>query len=256
MLFDIRGKRKRVVQVAYAGLALIFLVGFVGFSIGTGNAPGGLLDAIGLGSGSSSGSVSGVYDADIATANAKLAKNPNDTKALLKLAENESLKAKTGMTTDPNTGQITSISTDAHTDLGNAADAWAKYLKANKGKPDVTVASEMVTTYVALGDAAGAATAARIFAKAQPSANTWGQVAAFEYAAGNISGGDSARDKALAQTPKSQRKAAETQLASFRKQGLQIKKQEAQAQKQQSGTPTTPGTNPLQSPFGGVGTTP
>ena len=31
MLFDLRGKRKRVVQVSYALLAAIFLVGFVGF---------------------------------------------------------------------------------------------------------------------------------------------------------------------------------------------------------------------------------
>ena len=48
MLFDLRGKRKRLVQVSYALLAAIFLVGFVGFGIGVGNSPGGLFDAIGL----------------------------------------------------------------------------------------------------------------------------------------------------------------------------------------------------------------
>lgn len=255
MLFDIRGKRKRVVQVAYAGLALIFLVGFVGFSIGTGNAPGGLLDAIGLGSGSSSGSVSDQFDAPIGAANAKLAKNPNDTQALLKLAENEYFKARTGMTQDPNTGQVT-VSTDAHTDLGNSADAWAKYLKVNKGKPDVAVAAEMVNVYIALNDAQGAVTAQRIVADAQPSFNSYGTLAIFEYLSGDIPGGDAARDKALAKAPASQQKADKKQLATYRKQGLQVKKQQAQAKKQQGGTSTAPGTNPLQNPFGGVGTSP
>ena len=69
MLFDLRGKRKRAVQVVYASLAVIFLVGFVGFSIGSGNAPGGLLDAIGLGgNGGSGGSLSTQFDSQINSA--------------------------------------------------------------------------------------------------------------------------------------------------------------------------------------------
>ncbi len=39
MLFDLRGKRRRLVQVVYATLAALFLIGFVGFSIGSGNSP-------------------------------------------------------------------------------------------------------------------------------------------------------------------------------------------------------------------------
>ena len=80
VLFDLRGKRKRVVQVSYTLLAAIFLVGFVGFWIGVGNAPGGIFDAIGLGGNGSSGSLTAQYDAQIDNANQQLAKNPKDTR--------------------------------------------------------------------------------------------------------------------------------------------------------------------------------
>src|SRR6476620_11066716 len=155
MLFDLRGKRKRAVQVVYASLAVIFLVGFVGFSIGSGNAPGGLLDAIGLGNGGSGGSLSTQFDSQINSANAQLAKHPNDPTALLKLAKYEYFKGKQGVAQDPTTGQV-SVSQDAHSELGGSADAWAKYLKVNKGKPDAGAAAYMVQVYYLLNDASGA----------------------------------------------------------------------------------------------------
>jgi hypothetical protein len=254
MLFDIRGKRKRVVQVVYAALAALFLVGFVGFGIGVGGGPGGVLDAIGLGNNGGGGSVSPQFDDAINKATAKLQKNPNDTQALLRLAENEFFKAKTGITQDQTTGQI-SVSTDAHTDLGNSADAWQKYLNVNKGKPNATVAAEMVQDYIYLNDVKGAITAQRIVANDQPNANTLGQLAAFQYASGDISGGDATRQEALAKAPKAQRKTLESSLVSYRKQGIQVQKQEKKAKKQGAGTATTPGANPLQTPLGGAAPT-
>ncbi len=255
MLFDLRGKRKRLVQVSYAALAAIFLVGFVGFSIGSGNAPGGLFDAIGLGGDSGSqGSVTSQFDDQIDAANQQLAKNPKDTQALLKLADAEFQKAKTGVTQDPSSGQI-SVSGDAHTELGNSADAWEKYLKLNKGKPDVGVAGDMVNTYYLLNDAQGAAQAQRVVAEHTPSSGAYGQLAFFLYASYDIAGGDAAAKKAedLA-TSKAQRDQTKQQLASMRKQAVKIKKQQAKAAK--NAPPTTPGANPLESPFGGFGTTP
>ena len=75
MLFDLSGKRKRLVQVVYATLAALFLVGFVGFGIGSSGA-GGLLDGLGLGGDGSGGSLSGQYDDQIDSANQRLAKDP------------------------------------------------------------------------------------------------------------------------------------------------------------------------------------
>ena len=76
MLFDLRGKRKRLVQVVYALLAAIFLVGFVGFGIGVGDAPGGILDALGLAGSGSSGSLTSQFDDQIDTANAAAGQEP------------------------------------------------------------------------------------------------------------------------------------------------------------------------------------
>jgi len=252
MLFDLRGKRKRLVQVSYAALAAIFLVGFVGFSIGSGNAPGGLFDALGL-TGDSTGeeSVTSQYDAQIEAANQQLAKNPKDTSALLKLATAEYEKGKTGVSQDPETGQI-SVSSDAHTALGNAVDAWSKYLKVNKGQPNATDAAQLVNAYILLNDASGAATTQEIVAANQPSQNSYGNLALFRYFAGDISGGDEAAKKAVALAPKSQRKAVSQQLDQYRTQAVKQKKQFAKAQKT-APSPTTPGANPLASPLGGVG---
>lgn len=254
MLFDLRGKRKRVVQVSYAALAFLFLIGFIGFGIGVGGGPGGIFDAIGL-TDSNSGSVSDQFDSEIDAANEKLAKNPNDSQALLKLAENEYFKARSGVSQDQTTGQIT-ISTDAHTDLGNAADAWNKYLEANKGKPDGTVAAEMVTVFALLGDADGAARAQEVVAEDQPSSNSYGTLAQFEYLGGDLAAGDAAAKKALSFASGAQRKAVEDQLDQLRKQGEKVKEQLQKVQKQGGGASNAPGTNPLQNPLGGLPPTP
>ena len=253
MLFDLRGKRRHLVQVSFAMLALLFLVGFLGFGIGVGGGPGGIFDALGISNSSnSSGSATGVYQDHIDKANAKLAKNPKDTQALLTVVNNEYLLAKSGVSQDPNTGQIT-VTNDAHTNLGDAADAWNKYLKVNKGKPDLNAAFNMVNAYVILNDGNGAIKTQEVIAKAQPSPQSYGQLAFFQYLTGDIAGGDQSRDKALSQASKTQRKQLDTQLTQARKQGLQVQKQQQQAKKQGGGATTTPGANPLQSPFGGFG---
>ena len=172
--------------------------------------------------------------------------------ALLKLAENEWFTAKTGIESDPTTGQPTSICDDAHTDLGKAADAWAKYLRYNKGKPDSAVASEMVQVYALLGDASGAAQAQRIVAQKTPSQNSYGTLALLLYQAGDIKGGDAAAKKAESLAPKSLRKQVSQQLDQTRRQALKAKKQLKKQQKKAQSSTTTPGGAPLQSPFGGT----
>jgi hypothetical protein len=251
MLFDLRGKRKRVVQVSYVLLAVLFLSGFLLFGIGTGGGLGGIGDVLGIGSNSNSGSATAQFQDEIDAAQAKLAKDPNDTNALLKLAENEYLLGKEGVAIDQSTGQI-SVSNEAHADLGQAADAWTKYLKVVKGKPDVKTAFDMVNVYVILNDADGAAKTQEIIAKDQPSAQAYGQLAYFQYLGGDIEGGDASRKKALSMASGAQSKQLESTLNPARKTGLKIKQaqQKIKQQKQGGGTSTTPGTNPLQNPFG------
>jgi hypothetical protein len=249
VLFDLRGKRKRLVQVSYTLLAAIFLLGFVGLGIGGGgNSAGGIFDAIGLGGDSSGGSLSGQFDDQIDNANQQLATHPKDTAALLKLSKYEFYKAKQGVTQDQTTGAI-SVSEDAHTELGKSVDAWEKYLKVNKGKPNPGIAAQIVQAYYFLADAQGAAEAQRIVAQDQPSSGSYGQLASYLYFAGDISGGDQAASKAEAEAPKSQRSQFKQQLEQIRKQAVKVKKQQAKAQKN-APSPTTPGASPLQNPFG------
>jgi hypothetical protein len=258
MLFDLRGKRRHLVQVSFAMLALLFLVGFLGFGIGVGGGPGGIFDALGISNSSNSaGSATGVYQDHIDKASEKLAKDPKDTQALLTIANNEYLIGKSGVTQDQTTGQFT-VTNDAHTSLGHAADAWSKYLKINKGKPNLSTAANMVNVYVILNDGSGAVKTQAAIASAQPSPQSYGQLAFFQYLTGDLSGGDQSRDKAISLAPKSQQKQLDTQLSQARKQGLQVQKQQQQAKQQAKqqggGASTTP--NPLQTPFGGGVTTP
>ena len=123
-------------------------------------------------SGGTGGSLSTEYDDQIDNANERLAKDPNDTAALLKLSKYEFYKARQGgVTQDPNTAEI-SVSEDAHTSLGNAADAWEKYLKAKKGEPSPVIAAQMVQAYYFLNDFGGAAEAQRVVAVDQPSSGS------------------------------------------------------------------------------------
>jgi hypothetical protein len=249
VLFDLRsGKRRRAVQIVYSLLAVSFLIGFVFFGVGTGGL-GSISDIFG-GGGSSSGSLSSQYDDQINAANARLAKDPRNEQALLRLAKYEYLKGKQGITQDPTTGQP-SVSQDAHTELGRAADAWTKYLRVTN-KPDATVAALLVNAFIFLNDASGAARTEAIVAADQPSQNSYGTLAIFRYLGGDIPAGDAAAKKAENLAPKSVRKQVSKQLATYRKQGLKLKKQQAKAAKS-APPPTTPGANPLQSPFGGVG---
>jgi hypothetical protein len=243
------------VQVSYALLALLFVVGFLGFGIGVGGGLGGIFDALGISNNSSTSSASGEFQDNIDSAQANLTKNPNDTDALLKLAENEYLLGKEGVSVDQTTGQI-SISTDAHTQLGAAADAWSKYLRVNKGKPDVKTAFDMVNVYVILNDPDGAAKTQEIIAQDQPSAQAYGQLAYFQYAGGDIKGGDASRDKALSIASSAQRKQLESTLKQVRKTGIKVQQAQEKAKKQRGGTSTSQGGNPLQTPFGGTPTTP
>jgi hypothetical protein len=254
VLFDLRGKRRRVVQVVYGLLAASFLIGFVFFGIGTGGG-GSISDLFGGGGG---GSTTSQFDDQINAANEQLSKDPKDTAALLKLAENEWFKAKSGVSQDETTGQV-SISDDAHTDLGQSADAWTGYLKFEQGKPDPGVANEMVQVYLLLNDAAGAVKAQEIVAQDRPDQNSYGSLALYQYYAGDIAGGDAASAKAIALAPKVQRKQLQTQFDQYREQAVKANKQQAKAQKQaqkNGSSGTTPGTAPLQSPFGGAGVTP
>ncbi len=248
MLFDLRtGKRRRVVQVVYSLLAVSFLIGFVLFGVGTGGL-GSISDLFGGGGGSSASSA---YDSQINHAKAVLKKDPQNEQALLNLTRYELLAGQTGVSQpDPNNPtQPPTVSSDAMTDFTAASDAWTRYLKVAK-KPDPAIASQIAQVYFAfLNDPAAAVRAQQIFADAQPSANTLGTLAIYQYAAGNQKAGDAAAKQAVAKAPKASRSQVRSQLVSIKKQAKKFFAAQKAAAKASGGSQ---GSSQLQNPFSGL----
>ena len=103
MLFELGGKRKRLIQVIYVLLAGLMFIALVGFGIG-GATSGGIFDALGIGGGSSSSDPQ--YSQQIDNANEALQQDPKDEKALLKLARYNFLEGQTSLETDDQ-GRVT-----------------------------------------------------------------------------------------------------------------------------------------------------
>src|SRR3954454_23661995 len=101
MLFDLQGKRKRVVQVTYLGLAVLMGAGLVFFGVGSGSVSGGLFDAI-TGKDSNSSSNNSAVNSRIKHDQNALKLNPKNQTALADL-----VRAHYQLATDdadPNTG--------------------------------------------------------------------------------------------------------------------------------------------------------
>jgi len=250
VLFDLRtGKRRRVVQVVYSLLAVSFLIGFVLFGVGTGGL-GSISDLFGGGGGSSTSSA---YDPQINHAKAQLKKDPQDQQALLNLARYELLAGQTGVSpSDPNNPtQLPTVSDEGMTDFTAASDAWTRYLKVAK-KPDPALATQVAgVEFQYLNDPAAAVRAQQIVADAQPSANTLGQLAIYEYASGNQKAGDAAAKQAVAKAPKVSRNQIKSQLASIKKQARKFFAAQKAAAKASSGSQGA-GASQLQNPFSGL----
>src|SRR4051794_35981994 len=119
MLFDLKGRRRRVVQVTYVGLAFLMGGGLVLSGIGS-SATGGLLDAIvGNQNGGSDSDIKKQYEKRIEAANRKLAANPKDQAALADLVRANFALA--GLSQDQNSG---AFSQDGVDQLKQADDAW------------------------------------------------------------------------------------------------------------------------------------
>ncbi len=231
MLFDIRGKRKRVIQVIYVGLAVLMGGGLILFGIG-GSTNGGLFDAIGLGG--DSVSTDPQFDAQIQRAEDDLATNPKDEKALLVLARTHFLQGQTS--TEVNAQGQRTPTDQTISEFGDAIDAWNRYLATKPAKPDDSVASLMLQAYGTVTTAAnppaelkdnvnGAYEAAKVVAEARPSLGTYLSLAQTAYLSGRTKEGDAAKQKALAAGADSSSKGAvKQQLAQAERQGKFVQK--------------------------------
>jgi hypothetical protein len=214
MLFDLRGRgRRRTVQVIYLGLALIFLVGFVGFGVGVGGSGGGLLNALSENNGSSSASFAG----KVAAAQKLIKREPKSAKAWLALAEAQLHQSTEEAYTDPTTGQFTSKGKQF---LEQVSRSWNTYLTLEPHNPNSLMAQRMLTVYGEEGlnkPAEEVAALQIVIPTKPPTAALYASLAEYSYKAHDAGQGDLASEKAVSLAPKSERARIKAYLEAVKK---------------------------------------
>jgi hypothetical protein len=250
MLFDIRGRRKHVVRVVYAILALLmgaslFLV--VGpFNIGN------------LVGNSSTTNASQVLDEQAERVERKLRTEP-DSETLLAALTRTRISAGNALTeVSPETGAKI-VSPEGRQEFEQAAATWNLYLKkADSVSP--SVAPLMATAYFTLAETSPgfeevvanigkAATTQSLAAEVLPTVHSLSTLAIYQYYAGNFKAGDEAARKAEAKVPKAEAKEVKKEMGQWRSRAkaFQTQKQEFAKQEKEQGKES------LQNPFGGLG---
>jgi hypothetical protein len=251
MLFDLKGKRKRLVQVVYLGLAILFGAGLVLF--GVGGSSGGLIDAFKGGGG---GGDSSAFSDLVQRAERRAARNPRDPQAQLEIIRAQYNLASSTEGSDAETGQLTDRGQQAIIEM---SQAWERYLKLKPKKIDSSAAAYAALAYGALQEYGKAVTTQRRSVASRPSANGYFQLADYAYRAGQEETGDRASKEAIRRTPVDQRNTVRSLVTDTKKQGLRFavafKKAKQEQKKQQKAGAT--GAEPGQSfgPLPGQGAT-
>jgi hypothetical protein len=215
MLFDLRARgRRRTVQVVYVGLALLFLVGFIGFGVGVGGGGGGSpIEAIFGNSEANNAS----YAKQIAAAETRVKKHPVEAAGWAALAEARFHETNGSEFYDESTQQFTSKGKEK---LTKVVDAWNRYVALKPAKPTLTIAQDMLRVFgeEGLNQPAEAVAALQLVIPTRPpSASLYGYLAKFAYQAKNTSVGDLASQKAVSLTPAKERKRVQEELAELKK---------------------------------------
>jgi hypothetical protein len=250
MLFDLRGRRKRMIQVVYAGLAL-----FMALSLFTVVGPVNLGDLFG---GSSSGSSGNPFDSQVQRLERQLRKDPQNQKLLAELTRAGFNAGNAGIQRDAS-GNPTGITQDAITNFNKSGDAWQRYIKTKPKQPDVPTAqlAAQALLYSAATSSGvdfeptmkAAAEAQAVYADAKPSLNAYLTLAQFRYFSGDLNGAAQAGRKAVQAAPKSTQPAVRQALTQYRTQGQAIQKQIKAATKF---NPNGSGKQALQNPLGNL----
>jgi hypothetical protein len=204
MLFDLRGRRRRAVQVTYVTLALLMGGGLVLFGIG-GSVSGGLLDAFKGGGG---GSTNSQLEDRIDRLKDKLAENPQNEAVLKDLVRDYHGLAGTQLPTG-----ATQYPEDAKDELQQAGHYWQRYLNVETGKPDPSLARVALAIYDqnALNQPKDAAAAMRIVAEDANDFQSYLALVQRAAAAGDTRTADLAAQKAVDLAPGRLRKQVKQQ---------------------------------------------
>lgn len=255
MLFDIRGRRKNVVKVVYAVLALL-MGGSLFLTVG----PFNLGELVGS---SGSGSSEQVFDEQAERIEGRLAKDPTDEALLLALTRARISGANAQAEIDPQTGLPGIPPPEAKDDLEQALETWNRYLKQAGSNPNPSAAQLVATTFFGLAERGSASyaelrenvdvavAAQRIVAEQLPNLGSFSSLAIYEFFDGNFAAGDKAVKQAVATVPKAEAKNIEKQLDEYRQRAKRFAKQSAGFEKAEKQA----GREQLENPFGGLGGT-
>lgn len=255
LLFDTRGRRRHVIRVVYAILAIL-----MGTSLFLVIGPVNLPEL--LGGSSSSGSAAEVFEEQTERVEKRLAKEPEDEQLLLTLTRAQ-INSGNAKIEPVAAGEVATVPPEAHQDFAAAAETWNRYLKQAK-QPNASAAALVAGTYFKLAESGStslaeinenvglAARAQRIAAEQQPSIGSLSTLAIYAYFNGEFAAGDKAEKEAMAKAGKGEAKAIEEQLAQYRKSAKEFQKSAKEAEKAEGGA----GKEALQNPFGGLGGAP
>jgi hypothetical protein len=256
MLFDIRGRRKHVVRVVYAILALL-----MGASLFLVTGSVNLASLLGESS-SPTSETAKIYSERAERIERKLHKDPKDEALLLGLTRARLGAGEAKSEADPTTG-LAIVTPEARVEFEKGSQAWHRYLKLAKGEINPSVAFSVArasftqaansTAYDELFEHLDEAAAAqRVVAEARPSVNSLTILAEFENLAGNFGGAEKAATQAegLA-TSKSQKKQIAKLSKEKRKQGEELQKGAKEAKKAEKGKAKEALENPLGGGLGG-----
>jgi len=254
MVFDIRGKRKHVVKVVYAILAIL-----MGSSLFLVVGPVNIGSLFGE---SGSSSSTGIFEEQAANLEKKLKKNPDDEALLAALFRTRVNAGNAAVTVDPTTQQP-QVSTEAITQFQQAAEVWTRYLKQAGGEPSpnlallaansfFTTATTATSASQALTNLKAASEAQAIVADAKPDVGSLSTLAIYQYFSLDFAGGDKSQAKAKAMTKsKAEAKEVSKQLAEYRKRAEKFQKSQKEFAKAEKGA----GKQTLENPLGGIGGT-
>jgi hypothetical protein len=237
MLFDLKGKRKRAVQVTYIGLAFILAAGLIGAGIG-GSTSGGLFDAI-TGGGGGGSTADKTIQKRIDAAQKRLALDPKNAAAYAIIVRSHYQLASA------HSNQQGAFDAKGASELQQATSAWGRYVTVVK-KPDPSLAALAVQAYTGLAQTkkspadqkpylGGAADAAEIVAGSRPTVNSYLQLMQYATLAGQDRKATLAGQQAVSLAPKAQKKQVQQQIDQIKAQAAQA--QSAQGQQQQSPAP-------------------
>jgi hypothetical protein len=250
MVFDIRGRRKHVVRVVYAILAVLmgaslFLV--VGpFSIGN------------LIGNSSSTNAAKILQEQAQRIETKLRREPEDEALLLALARARISAGNALAETNSETG-LSEVTAEGRFEYARAVEAWNRYLKQTSS-PSASGAQLVAGTYFRLAENSRsleeaetnvekAAKTQHIVAEAIPSVGSLTTLAIYEYYDNDFAAGDKATAQAEAKASKGEAKEIKKQLAAYRLQGKRFEEQKKKIAKEEAKS----GKESLQNPLGGLG---